>query len=247
MKPACDSRPVETWAVPTIPAGHPTPARSSISASPGTSSRIFASSTSRISATVATTSLKNFCRSLSANARSPSRATASCWRARMRTSRLIRRRSVTSRHVPSTCTGAPSSTRTVADTSNQRSSRPAGDGKRYSRRHGSPVRRVSRIAVSTPGWSCGGSSSAINENEPSRLLSGRPCQPSRLVDHVIRLLGMSHDQTPSWPASSPAQKDSRRAREEAPSSLPSAAPALFSALCCSCAPGTAASMGHTSS
>ena len=108
----------------------------------------------------ATTSSKNFCRSLSASARSPSRATASCWRARTRTSRLIRSRSVTSRHMPSTCTGAPSLTTTVAETSNQRSSRPAGEGRRYSRRHGASVRTHSWIAATTPGWSCGCRSSA---------------------------------------------------------------------------------------
>jgi hypothetical protein len=90
-------------------------------ASPGSNSRILTSSTSESSPTVRTTSLKNFCRSLSVNARSPSRANVSCWRARIRTSADAQALG----HVPAwrICTAAPSCTMAVTNTSNQRSSR----------------------------------------------------------------------------------------------------------------------------
>jgi hypothetical protein len=60
----------------------------------------------------------------------------------------------------------------------------------------------------------------------------------------MRLLGMSHDRTPSWPASSAAQNASSRADEPTPSASGAVVPAVFSALCWSCVPGTAASMGR---
>ena len=83
------------------------------------------------------------------------RGSVSCWRARTLTSRLMRSRSVTSRHMPSICTTAPSSTMTVTNASNQRSSRSDRPGKRYSRRHGSRVCRLLAMAARTPVASCG--------------------------------------------------------------------------------------------
>ena len=55
-----------------------------------------------------TTSRKNCWRSRPVRACSPSRASVSCCRERTRTSRLTRCRSLTSRHMPSTCAAAPS-------------------------------------------------------------------------------------------------------------------------------------------
>ena len=171
--------------MPTSPARHPMPALSKSSASPGISSRIFTISRSSISPTVVTTSLKNFCKSPSVSARSPSRASVSCWRARTRTSRLTRRRSVTSRHMPRSCTAAPSCTTTVTEASNQRSSRSDGPGRRYSTRYGSRVCKALPIAASTPVMSCDFKSSGAIENVPSSISPRWPWKSSSLVDQVI--------------------------------------------------------------
>src|SRR6516165_3810961 len=117
-------------------------------------------------------------------ARSPSRASVSCWRARTRTSRLTRSRSVTSRHMPRSCTAAPSCVMTVTEASNQRSSRSDGPGRRYSTRHGSSVCKVLSIAASTPVASCDFRSSAAIENVPSSVSSRRPWKSSSLVDQA---------------------------------------------------------------
>ena len=205
MKPACELRPVVTSAVPTSPGFHPTPARNSSSASPGTSSRIFTNSTSSVSAMVSTHRRRTSAdRSRSAPGRRAAPPPPAGWRgceARDAAGRGRSRRGRCRAILPAL---RPRTT-TVASVSIHRSSAPGFGDSRYCTRRGLRVRKASCMAAMTAGRSSGWTPS----RGPSWCRPGCPAQARRSPRYCSTRSpdrdAMSQDQIPICPASSAMQ------------------------------------------